>query len=301
MKPAMALRPVEMAPDVTSLEVSSGAPAVRRLWLCADDYGMAPGVSRAIRELVTRERLNATSVMVVSPNFSTAEADTLASACGELPLAIGLHFTLTAPFRPLTAGYRPTDDGTFLDLRRSFATGLLRRLDTAALRAEAEAQLAAFQKAFGRPPDFVDGHQHVHLLPQVADALIAAIKVAAPRAMVRQCGRAMPLLRRLRDPKGQFLDGLSRRLRAVCAAAGLATNPVFAGTYAFRPDADYAALFPSFLENMPDGGLVMCHPGFVDAELRDLDVLTELREREFRFFVGEEFPRSLAGAGFALA
>ena len=30
---------------------------------------------------------------------------------------------------------------------------------------------ALFIEAFGRPPDFLDGHQHVHLLPQVRDAL----------------------------------------------------------------------------------------------------------------------------------
>ena len=39
----------------------------RRLILCADDYGISPGVNRAIRELIARGRLNATSVMVVGP------------------------------------------------------------------------------------------------------------------------------------------------------------------------------------------------------------------------------------------
>ena len=37
----------------------------RRIWLCADDYGISPGVNRAIRDLIERGRLNATSVMVV--------------------------------------------------------------------------------------------------------------------------------------------------------------------------------------------------------------------------------------------
>ena len=48
--------------------------APRRIWLCADDYGIAPGVNAAIRDLVARGRLNATSVMVVAPSFSRAEA-----------------------------------------------------------------------------------------------------------------------------------------------------------------------------------------------------------------------------------
>ena len=41
--------------------------APRRIWLCADDYGISPGVNRAIRDLIERGRLNATSVMVIGP------------------------------------------------------------------------------------------------------------------------------------------------------------------------------------------------------------------------------------------
>ena len=35
---------------------------LRRIWLCADDYGIAEGVNRAIRDLIASRRLNATSV-----------------------------------------------------------------------------------------------------------------------------------------------------------------------------------------------------------------------------------------------
>jgi predicted glycoside hydrolase/deacetylase ChbG (UPF0249 family) len=271
----------------------------RRLWLCADDYGIAPGVDRAIRDLIGRGRINATSVMVVAPGFSTADATALA-ALGRG--AIGLHFTLTAPFRPSTGAYRPvTASGTFMTLPRTLLTGLARRLDPVALVAEAASQLAAFRDAFGRPPDFVDGHQHVHLLPQVGDALLAAMKTAAPDAWVRQCGRAVALADRWRDPKGLLLDMLSRRMRARCAAAGVATNPAFAGTYNFTGDAGYDALFWSFLDRLPDGGLVMCHPGFVDAQLQRLDDLTTRREQEYAFFDDERFPQLLAERGFVLA
>ena len=59
--------------------------ALRRIRLCADDYGIAPGVDAAIRDLVARGRLNATSVMVLPATFSRAEADALA-ICRELYL-----------------------------------------------------------------------------------------------------------------------------------------------------------------------------------------------------------------------
>jgi predicted glycoside hydrolase/deacetylase ChbG (UPF0249 family) len=103
------------------------------------------------------------------------------------------------------------------------------------------------------------------------------------------------------DPKGYILDALSARLRRRAAAAGVRTNFAFAGTYSFRPHADYAALFPDFLDGLPDGGLVMCHPGHVDPQLRQLDPITDLREREYAFFRDESFPKLLAAHGIALA
>jgi chitin disaccharide deacetylase len=279
-------------------------PRLRKLWLCADDYGMSPAVNRAIRDLIGRGRINATSVMTTAPSFSAAEAQALAEVVGSnRRAAIGLHFTLTAPFRPAAPAYRPAaSDGAFLSQASTFAVGLRRRLDAGALSAEVENQFAAFHTFFGRPPDFVDGHQHVHLLPQVSDAVLAAIKrLAAPGAWIRQCGRAMPLWRRIGDPKGLVLDALSIRLRRRCAALGVPTNPAFAGTYDFRRDAAFGALFASFLQGLPDGGLVMCHPGFVDAELQRLDVFTTMREREHAFFVGNQFAGLLAAQRIELA
>jgi hypothetical protein len=78
------------------------------------------------------------------------------------------------------------------------------------------------------------------------------------------------------------------------------TNSAFAGTYTFRPDADFSALFPAFLDGMPDGGLIMCHPGKVDAELERVDPLTILREREYDYFLDESFLRLLEGQRITL-
>ena len=287
----------------TSPAMTPDKPRLRKLWLCADDYGISPAVNRAIRDLIGRGRINATSVMVTTPTFSAGEAQALFDLAGlARRAAIGLHLTLTAPFRPAALVYRPrASDGAFLSLAATFAAGLRRRLDPDALAAEVENQFAAFRAAFGRSPDFVDGHQHVHLLPQVSDALLAAIKGTAPGAWIRQCGRATPLWRRLGDPKGLVLDLLSARLRRRCAASGVPTNPAFAGTYDFRRDTAFDALFGSFLQGLPDGGLVMCHPGFVDAELQRLDVFTTMREREHAFFVSEQFLALLAADGIELA
>ena len=273
----------------------------RRIWLCADDYGISPGVDTAIRDLVMRGRLNATSVMVAAPSFSRAEASALSVLnAGTQRVAIGLHLTLTAPLKPLTSGYTPLADGAFLPLTATLRLAMQQRLDMTTLAAEFRTQFEAFAVAFGRPPDFVDGHQHVHLFPQVRQAALETASWIAPQAWMRQCGSALPLHRRLTDPKGLLVDWLSREFRARAEKLGIATNPAFAGTYTFRANADFASLFPSFLEGLPADGLVMCHPGHVDAELERLDPLTTLREREYAYLCSDAFPEALAAHGLTL-
>ena len=273
----------------------NGVAPPRRIWLCADDYGLAPGVNRAIRDLIARGRLNATSVMVVGPAIGRDEVGALAAvAAGSPRCAIGLHVTLTAPFRPLTMHFQPLDGGVFLSFAKLLRAGLLRRLDPEIIRAELMVQLAAFHELFGRAPDFVDGHQHAQLFPGVREAFLAAVKDAAPNAWVRQGGRQRPLARRLGAPKALFLDMLSAQFRSRASRADIAFNPGFAGAYDFSQKVDFSALMRQFLDGLPEGGLIMCHPGFVDETLVGLDPFTTQREREHAFLGGEDFPRLLA-------
>ena len=288
-------------------QIGGGANAdarpLRRIWLCADDYGISTSVNAAIRDLIALGRLNATSVMVAAPGFNRAEAaalNVLTSCSGRL--AIGLHVTLTAPFQPLSAGFAPLANGAFLPLREMLKRASFRQLRAKALAREVAAQVDAFAAAFGRPPDFIDGHQHVQLFPQIRDAVLAVASTKAPGAWVRQCGRALPLARRLGDRKGLLLDVLSRGFRKRARARGVATNPAFAGTYDFAAgEPDYAALFGAFLQRLPTDAVVMCHPGLVDAELTRLDPLTTLREREYAFLMDKAFPAWLRDQGVALA
>jgi predicted glycoside hydrolase/deacetylase ChbG (UPF0249 family) len=120
---------------------------------------------------------------------------------------------------------------------------------------------------------------------------------------VRQCGRAGALTGRFADRKALVLDWLSRSFRARAERQGIATNPAFAGTYDFAAATapDFAELFPGFLRKLPAHSVVMCHPGFVDAELTRLDPLTTLREREYAFLASDAFPLLLRTHGIALA
>jgi predicted glycoside hydrolase/deacetylase ChbG (UPF0249 family) len=272
------------------------------IWLCADDYGLSPGVNRAIRDLIERGRLNATSAMVVGPAIGRDEVSALKAAAANSPrCAIGLHVTLTAPFRPLTMHFRPIDGGMFLPFPKLLRAGLTARLDPELIRTELLVQLANFGDLFGRAPDFVDGHQHVQLFPGVRDAFVAAVKQAAPKAWVRQCGRNQPLLERLRTPKALFLDLLSKQFRRRATRAEVAFNPSFAGAYEYSREPDFGSLMQRFLQGVSEGGVIMCHPGLVDDVLVSLDPLTAQREREYAFLGGEQFSSMLAANKITLA
>src|SRR5262249_30856742 len=73
------------------------------------------------------------------------------------------------------------------------------------------------------------------------------------------------------DGKAIAIDILSSGFRRLANRHGVRVNPAFAGTYGFAEDANYSRIFPKFLRALPEGSVVMCHPGFVDAELQRLD------------------------------
>lgn len=270
------------------------ADTPRRIWLCADDYGMSPGVNRAIRELIEKKRINATSVMVVGAAVDRTEIEALTKVAATNPnCAIGLHATLTAPFNPLTMHFKPLDGGQFWPLSRLLRASLLRRLDPEIVQAELLAQISAFRQMFNRAPDYIDGHQHAQLFPQIRDAFLAAVKDTAPGAWVRQCGRSLPLAQRLSNPKAMLLDTLSETFRRKSKRAGVAFNSGFAGAYNMVRGGEFGTAMQEFLSGLPNGGLIMCHPGFVDEMLVSVDNVTHQREREFAFLASDDFLRLL--------
>jgi hypothetical protein len=99
---------------------------------------------------------------------------------------------------------------------------------------------------------------------------------------------------RLGAPKALFLDILSAQFRRRASRANIPFNPGFAGAYDFSQQPDFSILMQRFLDGLPEGGLIMCHPGFVDETLVSLDPLTDQREHEYAFLRGERFAPLLA-------
>ena len=256
--------------------------AIAGIVLCADDYGIAPGVSRAIRDLLDRGRLSATSCMVASPDFA-----------GEGPLLkpyldradIGLHLTLTLD-RPLG---------------RLMRAAYLRRLDSQAIAAEIDRQIEFFTHTLGRSPDFIDGHQHVHLLPGVREPVLAAAMRTGAYLRVTDEPLGAILGNRVAAGKSAFLSLMARPMARLAARSRIRRNSGFRGARSFAEREPFRSLFRRIIADAPAGTIVMCHPGLVDAALAGRDSVTAAREGEYRYFLSEEFPGDLAAANLRLS
>lgn len=268
---------------------------MKHVTLCADDYAIAPGVSAAIRRLITEGRINATSVMTVFAGLGD-EARLLEETVAGRQVSVGLHVTLTGGTAPLT----PWTDGANLpSLRELVAKAFTGRLNRKAIAAEIEAQFLAFEQAFGRPPDHVDGHQHVHVLPGIRGAVLKATHRHAPNAWLRSVTPAPAALIGL-DVKGRLIGAFGHGFPRDAARLGLATNTGFAGAYDFGADHDFAPLLAHFLKGVPDGAVIMVHPGHVDDPLTARDPVTHQREVEFEVLHGPAMPDMLAQADVRL-
>lgn len=256
----------------------SSAPVII---LCADDYAMTEGVCAGIEELAAARRLSATSALVTTPHWP-AHAARLARLRDRL--AIGLHLNLTLG-RPLGAMPRLCPGGRFPPLKTLLVSAPTGRLDRAELTAEIGRQLDRFAAATGFPPDFVDGHQHVHALSGVRQALVGTLQEhfrTGTRPLVRDPADrpAAILARGAATAKAVTLAALAAGFGTAVRRAGFPTNHGFAGVSAFAVGGDIAGEFESFFRAPGPRHLVMCHPGRVDAELRGLDPLVERREQE---------------------
>ncbi|RAU21603.1 hypothetical protein CU669_13000 [Paramagnetospirillum kuznetsovii] len=270
------------------------------LTLCADDYGLAPGLGRAIRALIESGRLQATGCMTGSAHWP-AEALLLKPLEGKAEF--GVHLTLT-DHRPLGAMPELAPDGRLPPVGAMVKRSLLGRLNQAEIAAELERQVDAFEAAMGRAPDFLDGHHHVHQLPVVRDVVMDlwTRRLKSGNGWVRSCWESpLSILARGVDPvRACIIALLGIGLRQRLKAAGARHNLSFRGVYDFSGKIGYDELFRRFTESPKPSTLVMCHPGEVDEALRACEWLTDQREVEYRFLASEDCLQSLGRRGLML-
>ncbi len=257
--------------------------------LCADDFALSPGVSRGIMAALEAGRLSATSVMSNQPDWP---ASSVHLKQYKNRADIGLHLNLTLG-RPLTNMQSFARAGHFPSLGQVIKLALLHALPEQEIRDEIAAQLDAFVSHWGALPDCVDGHQHVHALPQISDYLLDELsRRDLPKGfwLRNSADRVSRIFaRKVESPKALIVSALTSRFAEKAKSRGFVINDGFAGFSSFRADGSYKVKFASYLKSPGPQHVVMCHPGFVDDELRALEDVVESREEELDFILSSQF------------
>jgi len=282
--------------DVDGFDTHTGASPIMPplpFILIADDYALTDGVSRAIVELLAADRLSGTSVMTNQPRWSGLAAALAPFAAHR---EIGLHVTLTlgSPLGPMPnfapGGVLPSLGQV---LQRSFTGQQVREEITD----EIARQIEAFQAHFGRLPDFIDGHQHVHVLPVIRGALFDAVERTKPgwRPWLRDPSDRLGaiLARGVSVGKSLFIAALAQGFASAARKRGYRLNDSFSGVSAFDPQGDFAADFRRYILVSGKDHLVMCHPGHSDEALAALDPVTDARDLEYIFLRSDAFTELL--------
>jgi hopanoid biosynthesis associated protein HpnK len=280
--------------------------AVRRLIINADDLGMTSGINRAV-EVASRARALTSATLMAS---SQAFDDAVALAKAMPTLGIGCHIVLVDG-EPLSTGLQTLTNGTprFRTSLKNFAlAAVCKRLPQDEIQREAEAQIGKIQTA-GITLTHVDTHKHTHIFPHVLDPVL---KAAAARGICAirnpfEPSRAWPKALIAAKPalwtrtlEVVLLQRFSADFRRMVNEYGFATTDGTVGIIA-TGHLDQQMLLRT-IAALPEGTWeLVCHPGYVDGDLRRAGTrLVNSRRIELEALTSEETREALKKRGTEL-
>jgi chitin disaccharide deacetylase len=264
---------------------------MRKLVVVADDAGYAEERDRGIFLCVEGGVVKNVSLLVNFPGSARA-AERLLQLSGRMELCVGLHLNFTEGEPCSTAPSSLTVEGGFMrgkeGFRQALHAGIIVLSD---LSRELEAQMQAFHTLTGTFPTHMDSHQHIHVIPSVA-------QVIAP--LLTSFG-----IRSVRLPQFCGSGALSAFLKGVCEQAttsksfyeeqGLVLPPGFIGLD-LMGNGDLRELRRALKETSSTDIEWMCHPGFV-CESADEFSRSPGREHELALILSSELKQLLEDEG----
>jgi len=277
---------------------------VRRLIVNADDFGLTPGVNRAILEAHAHGVVTSATLMANAAGFDEAVRLTKSSPA----LSVGCHVMLVdgAPVSNPSEIPTLTDSGKFGTRLTGFAMRAVGgSINPVELETEIAVQISKLQAA-GIQPSHVDTHKHTHMFPQILRPLLRAAKACGVRAVRNPFGRfafsavlGRPKLWK-RYGELMLLNPLARSFLRSVQAEGMLTPDGSVGVAATGSLDE--KLFRQIVENLPEGTWeFVSHPGYNDAALdRVRTRLRQSRERELQILTSPAIRETIERGGIEL-
>jgi predicted glycoside hydrolase/deacetylase ChbG (UPF0249 family) len=270
------------------------ANSKKEIIICADDFGISPGVSKGILELAEKEKISATSVMV---NFDDWKQEAKRLIEFDERIDIGLHFTLTGA-NPLSKPDKITSlinsDGSFLTLGKFIKKCILKNLDAEDVKREFLKQFDSFVDYFGFAPRYIDGHHNVHQYNVVNKALLEVFREKRHIHKFYVRNTAVPFQKAFRQGSNFFkaysISLFGNPYKNLLEKIGIPTNSSFMGVYDWKQPELFSKNFKRFVRYSSfKNGIIMTHPGLPDDSLKKRDVYNDGRIQEFDLLKNIDF------------
>lgn len=268
-------------------------PVPPRLIVNADDFGLTPGINRAIAELHRTGVLTSATLMATGPAF----ADAVAIAHANPTLGVGCHLVFVDGIpisHPLDIPSLLGADGkTFRPSLVDFAQAALRNtIRPQDLATETQAQIQKLQRA-GIDVTHIDTHKHTHLFP----AITRTIQHIAQRCGVHAMRKPFeprwsanlaeaPLLRRVQlRVLRQFEPAFNHLTHDSWQHGFIPTGTLGIAATGTLNHLTLRAMLRLFLTEHDGGNAyeLCCHPGYNDDSLATQQTrLRDSRELELR-------------------
>jgi predicted glycoside hydrolase/deacetylase ChbG (UPF0249 family) len=255
---------------------------MKKIIMSADDFAQSEDIDTGILQLIKMGRLTATSCLTLSPRWQEAAKKITPEISKQAD--IGLHLDFTQYPQALKN-----------KLSNLIVKTYCRKLPHTVIVQSIHRQLDNFEQALDTPPDYIDGHQHVHQLPQIREALVEVLTQ-----------RYSPKLPWLRISKPFKQDGLKARIIGALGADGLEKLATSAnirhtqsllGVYDFNiTQENYEKKLNTWFSLNPVGSTAfMCHPALANAEKnkQQEDPIYPARLTEYEVLSDDIFMRRL--------
>lgn len=284
---------------------------MKQLIVNADDFGLTEDVNRGILVAHRDGILTSTSLLANGSAFEQA----ITSSRNFLQLSVGVHLNLSQgnPVSPANRIRSLVNEQGDLHLSplNLWARILRRQLSMEDIRTECRAQMLKVIDA-GIAPSHIDGHLHVHLLPQLSPVLIQVADefgIRHVRCPTEVLDMTLPLIWKT---NGNNLSALKRsviaygvnsfaeRLREHLRTSGITCPNAFFGlAHTGFLDANGLSAILSLLSNGTTE--LMCHPGYESGELETFGgSLTREREVELIALTAPEIKELVRNLGIRL-
>lgn len=246
-----------------------------RLIINADDFGLTPGINRAIAELHDAGAVTSATLMASGPAFDHA----VSLALGRPSLGIGCHILLVdgtpvsdpATIPTLLGPDRRTFRNSLGDFALSVLRGVIRQDD---IQREALAQIQKLQRA-GLKLTHVDTHKHTHLLSRVTRPIIRALEQSGVNTIRNPFEPRWAASLSGSTGRSLFVRALGPGRRRFEASPPIASHRILTtrGTIGISATGHLnSTTLNALLQSIPDGTWeLVCHPGHNDS---DLDAIT---------------------------